>query len=71
MKILVAPDSFKGTYSAPSRRRDSRRMTVLTDVATTFGDAASVFTPQKGATPAVVVKDLLPGQGVDSRHGNR
>jgi glycerate kinase len=46
-------------------------MTVLTDVATTFGGAASVFAPQKGATPAVVVKDLVPGQGVDSRHGNR
>jgi glycerate 2-kinase len=30
------------------------RMTVLTDVATTFGDAASVFAPQKGATPADV-----------------
>jgi glycerate 2-kinase len=29
-------------------------ITVLTDVATTFGDAARVFAPQKGATPADV-----------------
>ena len=62
MKILVAPDSFKGTYSAQQ---------VADAIATTFGDAASVFAPQKGATPAVVVKDLLPGPGVDSRHGKR
>ena len=32
------------------------RITVLTDVATTFGDAARVFAPQKGATPADVAK---------------
>src|SRR6478736_4927544 len=59
--VLVAPDSFKGTFRASEVAAAIGRgleraglLVVLTDVRVPFEDAPRVFAPQKGADPDTV-----------------
>src|SRR5918998_1140288 len=55
LPALVAPDSFKGTFSATEVAAGIEvELDLLCDVRTPFEDAARVFGPQKGADAAMV-----------------